>query len=158
MFWGRPKQCVSAIAPRLLGIDLKAAAREYEVTLGDTGEELEFGQEQAVRPIVVRVYRVTNPEVAGMTVIGDVAGHKCLIVDDICDTAGTLCLAALALKEQGAKRVVAYCTHPVLSGNAISNISNSDLDELVVTDSIPLRPDARKCWQRPSAASATRNP
>jgi aspartate-alanine antiporter len=59
---------VSAIAPRLLGIDLKAAAREYEVTLGDTGEELEFGQEQAVRPIVVRVYRVTNPEVAGMTV------------------------------------------------------------------------------------------
>ena len=61
------------------------------------------------------------------------------------DTAGTLCAAAEALKEQGAGRVVAYCTHPVLSGPAVNNIENSVLDELVITNTIPLRPDAQKC-------------
>jgi len=66
-------------------------------------------------------------------------------VDDLVDTAGTLCEAARALKEKGAARVIAYCTHPVLSGPAVENIENSVLDELVVTDTIPLRPAARAC-------------
>ncbi|WP_444922630.1 ribose-phosphate pyrophosphokinase [Microbulbifer sp. CnH-101-G] len=73
-----------------------------------------------------------------MNIIGEVSGRTCLLVDDMVDTAGTLCNAANALKEHGAEKVVAYCTHPVLSGNAISNLNNSVLDELVVTDSIPL--------------------
>ncbi|MFZ3193454.1 MAG: ribose-phosphate pyrophosphokinase [Moraxellaceae bacterium] len=73
-----------------------------------------------------------------MHIIGDVAGRDCVIVDDMVDTAGTLCKAAAALKEHGARRVAAYCTHPVLSGAAIENIKNSVLDELVVTDTIPL--------------------
>ncbi|SDZ94452.1 ribose-phosphate pyrophosphokinase [Microbulbifer marinus] len=73
-----------------------------------------------------------------MNIIGEVNGRTCLLVDDMVDTAGTLCNAANALKEHGAKKVVAYCTHPVLSGNAIDNLNNSVLDELVVTDSIPL--------------------
>jgi ribose-phosphate pyrophosphokinase len=77
-----------------------------------------------------------------MHIIGEVEGRSCVLIDDLVDTAGTLCQAAGALKEHGAERVVAYCTHPVLSGNAIANINNSDLDELVVTDTIPLRPDA----------------
>ena len=76
-----------------------------------------------------------------MNIIGDVDGRTCLIVDDIVDTAGTLCNAAKALKEAGAKRVVAYCTHPVLSGRALENLTGSALDELVVTDSIQLRPE-----------------
>ena len=68
-----------------------------------------------------------------------------MLVDDLVDTAGTLCEAARALKEHGAAKVVAYCTHPVLSGAAVKNIGNSVLDELVVTDTIPLRPDAKAC-------------
>jgi len=80
-----------------------------------------------------------------MNIIGDVRGRECVIVDDLVDTAGTLCLAAKALKESGAVSVKAYCTHPVLSGKAIENISSSVLDELVVTDSIPLRADALAC-------------
>lgn len=73
-----------------------------------------------------------------MNIIGEVAGRTCVLVDDMVDTAGTLCKAADALKEQGAAKVIAYCTHPVLSGNALENIKNSQLDELVVTDTIPL--------------------
>jgi ribose-phosphate pyrophosphokinase len=80
-----------------------------------------------------------------MNIIGDVSGRSCVIVDDIVDTAGTLCNAADALKKHGAKRVSAYCTHAVLSGKAISNIEGSQLDELVVTDTIPLKPDAQAC-------------
>lgn len=80
-----------------------------------------------------------------MHIIGDVGGRSCLIVDDLVDTAGTICKAADALKEAGAKRVVAYCTHPVLSGNAIENVENSSLDSLVVTDTIPLREEAKQC-------------
>ncbi len=80
-----------------------------------------------------------------MNIIGDVKGRTCVIVDDIVDTAGTLCKAAQALKENGAKKVLAYITHPVLSGAAVNRISDSDLDELVVTDTIPLREDARGC-------------
>lgn len=80
-----------------------------------------------------------------MHIIGDVDGRTCLIVDDLVDTAGTICKAADALKEAGAQLVVAYCTHPVLSGNAIENVKNSSLDALVVTDTIPLRDEAKKC-------------
>ena len=80
-----------------------------------------------------------------MNIIGDVDGRTCVIMDDMVDTAGTLCKAAQALKQQGALKVLAYCTHPVLSGAAISRISESELDELVVTDTIPLREDARAC-------------
>lgn len=80
-----------------------------------------------------------------MHIIGDVAGRTCLIVDDMVDTAGTLCKAADALKEHGAARVVAYSTHPVLSGPAIENIMGSSLDSLVVTDTIPLSEEAKSC-------------
>ncbi|EPD12869.1 MAG: ribose-phosphate diphosphokinase [Cycloclasticus pugetii] len=80
-----------------------------------------------------------------MNIIGDVSGRECVIVDDLVDTAGTLCLAAKALKDNGAISVKAYCTHPVLSGKAIENISGSVLDELVVTDTIPLSETALGC-------------
>jgi ribose-phosphate pyrophosphokinase len=80
-----------------------------------------------------------------MNLIGEVEGRTCVLVDDIVDTAGTLCKAAEALKEYGAHKVVAYATHAVLSGNAIDNISNSKLDNLVVTNSIPLTDEAKKC-------------
>ncbi|EAS46538.1 Ribose-phosphate pyrophosphokinase [gamma proteobacterium HTCC2207] len=80
-----------------------------------------------------------------MNLIGEVEGRTCVLVDDIVDTAGTLCKAAEALKKNGATKVVAYATHAVLSGKAIENIKNSQLDELVVTNSIPLREDAKKC-------------
>ena len=80
-----------------------------------------------------------------MNIIGDVNGKTCVLVDDIVDTAGTLCAAAAALKAQGATKVVAYCTHAVLSGAAIDNINKSQLDEMVVTDTIPLSEAARGC-------------
>ena len=80
-----------------------------------------------------------------MNIIGDVKGRDCIIVDDMVDTAGTLCQAAEALKANGATNVTAYCTHPVLSGKAVENIEGSVLDKLVVTDTIPLRPDAQAC-------------
>ncbi|HEY6896401.1 MAG TPA: ribose-phosphate pyrophosphokinase [Rhodocyclaceae bacterium] len=80
-----------------------------------------------------------------MNIIGDVKGRTCVIMDDIVDTAGTLCKAAQALKQHGAKRVLAYATHPVLSGSAVERIRDSDLDELVVTDTIPLSEAARAC-------------
>ena len=82
-----------------------------------------------------------------MNIIGDVAGKNCVLVDDLVDTAGTLCLAAQALKDRGASKVSAYITHPVLSGSAIDRISRSALDELVVTDTIPLREAAEACPQ-----------
>ena len=80
-----------------------------------------------------------------MHIIGEVKDRTCILVDDMVDTAGTLCQAADALKERGASKVVAYCTHPVLSGPAIENICNSTLDEIVVTDTIPLSGAARNC-------------
>ncbi len=80
-----------------------------------------------------------------MNIIGDVSGKTCVLVDDIVDTAGTLCAAAAALKAEGAIKVVAYCTHPVLSGPALDNLNSSALDELVVTDTIPLSEAARNC-------------
>jgi ribose-phosphate pyrophosphokinase len=80
-----------------------------------------------------------------MNIIGDVEGRSCVIMDDIVDTAGTLCKAAQALKDSGAMKVIAYCTHAVLSGSAIERLSDSALDELVVTDTIPLSEKAQAC-------------
>jgi ribose-phosphate pyrophosphokinase len=90
--------------------------------------------------------RRPRPNVATvMNIIGDVNGRTCVIMDDMVDTANTLCEAAKALKQQGAVRVVAYCTHPVLSGPAVERIQASVIDELVVTDTIPLKPEAEAC-------------
>jgi ribose-phosphate pyrophosphokinase len=90
--------------------------------------------------------RRPRPNVATvMNIIGEIEGRTCVIIDDMVDTANTLCEAARALKERGAEKVLAYCTHPVLSGKAVERISNSALDELVVTDTIPLSADAAKC-------------
>jgi ribose-phosphate pyrophosphokinase len=80
-----------------------------------------------------------------MNIIGEIEGRTCVIIDDLVDTANTLCEGARALKERGAEKVLAYCTHPVLSGKAIERINASVLDELVVTDTIPLNGEARGC-------------
>ncbi len=84
-------------------------------------------------------------EVKVMNIIGDVKDRSCVLIDDLVDTAGTLCQAAEALKNEGARRVVAYITHPVLSGKAVERIGGSQLDELVVTDTIPLSQPAKAC-------------
>ena len=89
--------------------------------------------------------RPTANDAQVMNIIGDVEGRSCLIVDDMVDTAGTLCKAAEALKDHGAERVMAYATHPILSGPAIENIEGSALDSLVVTDTIPLSDAAKNC-------------
>jgi ribose-phosphate pyrophosphokinase len=80
-----------------------------------------------------------------MNVIGDVSGKTCVLVDDLVDTAGTLCTAAKALKREGALQVHAYITHPVLSGNSIDRIDSSELDAMIVTDTIPLSKEALAC-------------
>jgi ribose-phosphate pyrophosphokinase len=80
-----------------------------------------------------------------MNIIGDVSGRTCLIVDDMIDTANTLCKAASALKERGADRVLAYATHPVFSGQAVDRLTHSDIDQVVITDTIPLSAAARQC-------------
>jgi ribose-phosphate pyrophosphokinase len=80
-----------------------------------------------------------------MNIIGEVKGRTCLLMDDLVDTAGTLCEAADALKQHGATKVLAYCTHPVLSGPAVERIEKSHLDELVVTDTIPLSEAGEAC-------------
>ena len=82
-----------------------------------------------------------------MNVIGDVSGRTCIMIDDMVDTAGTLCQAAEILKEKGAIKVVAYATHAVLSGAAVDNIANSQLDELVTTNTIPLNEKASECFK-----------
>lgn len=89
--------------------------------------------------------RPRQNEAQVMHIIGDVKDRDCIIVDDIVDTASTLCRAVEALKDHGAAKVAAYITHPVLSGQAIENIENSYLDEIVVTDTIPLRESAKLC-------------
>lgn len=90
--------------------------------------------------------RRPKPNVATvMNIIGEVAGRTCILMDDMVDTANTLCEAATALKKNGAKKVLAYCTYPVLSGKAVEKVSNSELDELVVTDTIPLTENAKAC-------------
>lgn len=89
--------------------------------------------------------RPSHNEAMVMNIIGDVSGRTCIVVDDIVDTAGTLCKAANALKEHGAANVIAYATHAILSGSAIHNIETSKLDELVVCDTVPLQANAKKC-------------
>jgi ribose-phosphate pyrophosphokinase len=89
--------------------------------------------------VICDKYREKANEISGMTVIGNVEGSEVILVDDLVDTAGTLCKAADALMEGGAKRVRAICTHPVLSGNAQKNIEKSKIEELLVCDTIPLR-------------------
>lgn len=93
-------------------------------------------------------------EASVMNVIGEVEGRTCVIMDDMVDTGGTLCEAAKALKQDGANTVLAYCTHPVLSGNAVKRIDESHLDEVVVTDTIPLREDAERCPRIRSLSAA----
>ncbi|OGT64524.1 MAG: ribose-phosphate pyrophosphokinase [Gammaproteobacteria bacterium RIFCSPHIGHO2_12_FULL_45_9] len=98
------------------------------------------------RDLVIIDKRRPGPNQAEvMNVIGAVEDRHCIIVDDLVDTAGTLCHAAVALKEKGARTVSAYCVHPVLSGSALDNIMQSPLDDVVVTDSIPLRGEALSC-------------
>jgi ribose-phosphate pyrophosphokinase len=80
-----------------------------------------------------------------MNIIGDIENKTCILIDDMIDTAGTLCQAAQVLKEKGAKKVVAYATHAIFSGNATDNIDNSSIDEIVITNTIPLNPEAAKC-------------
>ena len=94
---------------------------------------------------VIDKRRPNANETEVMNIIGDIQGRHCLIIDDMIDTAGTMCRAADALIERGASKVSAYCVHPILSGNAIKNIESSKLEELVVTNSIPLRENARQC-------------
>ncbi len=97
------------------------------------------------KPLVIcDKYRKRANEVAEMTVIGEVEGKDVILVDDLADTAGTLCKAAKMLKDKGASSVRAICTHPVLSGNAYENIANSELEELITTDTIPLKKELDK--------------
>ncbi len=110
-------------------------ARALAKILGDSDVSMAIIDKRRPKPNVSAI----------MHLMGDVDGRTCVIIDDLVDTAGTLCHAAEALKEKGATKVVAYATHPVLSGDAIKNIEESSLDELVVTDTIPLGEDAQKC-------------
>ena len=110
--------------------------------------------------VICDKYRKKANEVAGMTLIGDVTGADVILVDDLADTAGTLCRAADLLIEKGAKSVKALCTHPVLSGKAYENIEKSKLNELVVCDTVPLRKKSNKIKVLPTAklfARAIRN-
>lgn len=104
-----------------------------------------FAKQLNVDLAIIDKRRPKANEAQVMNLIGEVEGKTCLIVDDMVDTAGTLCKAADALKERGAIKVVAYCTHPVLSGKALNTINQSSLDALVVTDTIPLNEDAKNC-------------
>ena len=104
-----------------------------------------FAKQLDIDLAIIDKRRPKANEAQVMNLIGEVKDRTCLIVDDMVDTAGTLCKAANALKDQGAVKVVAYCTHPVLSGNAMENINASSLDSLVVTDTIPLSEEAKNC-------------
>lgn len=127
--WKRGHQDLVVVSPDVGGVvRARALAKRLE-------SDLAIIDKRRPRPNVATV----------MNIIGDVADRTCVIMDDMVDTANTLCEAASALKEAGAVKVLAYCTHPVLSGKAIERIENSVLDEVVVTDTIPLREDARRC-------------
>jgi ribose-phosphate pyrophosphokinase len=127
--WKRDYKNVIVVSPDVGGVvRARALAKRLE-------SELAIIDKRRPKPNVAKV----------MNIIGDVTGRTCVLMDDLVDTANTLCEAAAALKNHGAERVVAYCTHAVLSGSAIERITNSHLDELVVTDTIPLREDALAC-------------
>ena len=128
--WKQKHQDLMVVSPDVGGV---VRARALAKRLDDA--DLAIIDKRRPRPNEAKV----------MHIIGEVEGRSCVIVDDLVDTAGTLCQAARALKEHGAAKVLAYCTHPVLSGPAVANIEGSQLDELVVTNSIPLRPKAKAC-------------
>ena len=125
----QPHNQWTVVSPDVGGV---VRARAFAQRLGDN---LAIIDKRRPKPNVAKV----------MHIIGDVKDKQCLIVDDLVDTAGTLCEAASALKKHGASMVSAYITHPVLSGSAIENVHNSGLDELVVTDTIPLSDEAKAC-------------
>jgi len=128
--WRQKHPNLVVVSPDVGGV---VRARALAKRLDDA--ELAIIDKRRPRPNVAKV----------MNIIGEVEGRSCVMVDDLVDTAGTLCRAAEALKREGAVRVVAYCTHPVLSGKAVQNIEASVLDELVVTDTIPLSERAQAC-------------
>jgi ribose-phosphate pyrophosphokinase len=128
--WRQKHPNLVVVSPDVGGV---VRARALAKRLDDA--ELAIIDKRRPRPNVAKV----------MNIIGEVEGRSCVMVDDLVDTAGTLCRAAEALKREGAVRVVAYCTHPVLSGKAVQNIEASVLDELVVTDTIPLSESAQAC-------------
>jgi len=128
--WRKAYPKVVVVSPDVGGV---VRARAFAKRLDDA--ELAIIDKRRPRPNESKV----------MNIIGEVSGRSCVLIDDMVDTAGTLCLAAQALKEEGAERVVAYITHAVLSGNAVERIAGSSLDELVVTDTIPLSEAARQC-------------
>lgn len=128
--------------------------------VGSTNRVREVAQYFGAEMVICDKERKRANEVASMTVIGDVTNRNVVLVDDICDTAGTLTKSAAMLKERGALSVRAFCTHPVLSGKAYENIENSVLEKLVVTDTIPLRKSCSKIEVIPTAelfAIAIRN-
>lgn len=127
--WKRDYQNLVVVSPDVGGV-VRARALAKQLN-----SDLAIIDKRRPKPNVAKV----------MHIIGDVAGRTCVIMDDMVDTANTLCEAAIALKAQGAEKVIAYCTHPVLSGNAVERIAISQLDELVVTNTIPLRSDALAC-------------
>jgi len=112
--------------------------------VGGTARTREFAKYFEAEMVVCDKHRKRANEIASMQVIGDVEGKDIVLVDDLIDTAGTLCKAAGILKEKGATSVRAVCTHAVLSGNAYENIANSELEELIVTDTIPIRQQSNK--------------
>jgi ribose-phosphate pyrophosphokinase len=112
--------------------------------VGSTNRVREVASYFGAEMVICDKYRKKANEVGSMTVIGDVTGKHVILIDDIVDTAGTLCKAASLLKEKGALSVRAFCTHPVLSGKAYENVENSDLEKLVVCDTIPLKQQSSK--------------
>ena len=128
--WRQSYQNMVVVSPDVGGV---VRARALAKALDDA--ELAIIDKRRPRPNESKV----------MNIIGEVSGKTCVLIDDMVDTAGTLCLAAQALKDEGAVKVVAYITHPVLSGKAVEKISKSALDELVVTDTIPLSNEAKAC-------------
>jgi ribose-phosphate pyrophosphokinase len=128
--WKQGYQNVVIVSPDVGGV---VRARAFAKRLDDA--ELAIIDKRRTRPNESKV----------MNIIGEVTGKTCVLVDDMVDTAGTLCRAAQALKDEGATKVIAYITHPVLSGGAVARIVESALDELVVTDTIPLSEPAKRC-------------
>ena len=135
-------------APILLGDIWKRDYRDLVVVSPDVGGVVRARAlaKRLESDLAIIDKRRPRPNVATvMNIIGEVEGRTCIIMDDMVDTANTLCEAANALKKTGAEKVLAYCTHPVLSGKAIERIENSALDEVVVTDTIPLNEQASSC-------------
>lgn len=135
-------------SPILLGDIWRQEYPELMVVSPDVGGVVRaraFAKHLEADLAIIDKRRPRPNEAKVMHIIGEVEGRTCVLIDDLVDTAGTLCEAARALKAHGAKKVMAYSTHPVLSGRAMENIENSVLDELVVTDTIPLKPQAKAC-------------